>query len=198
MCLKTDIATAFDEALSKIDVSKPKETKQKTDERVKYRATTHAINRAVLRFGIEAEHVSKWINKLMDGAKLINRRQRGLLEYLSDGVRLVVDGKDNVVVTLYSEVSTSFLRPVLDRELRKMERGHTRLIRQIELDKAMSLRKYADMAINYAKARNPKTRELISERMAEVQAIIDGYDMRMDRMEDEYKQRVRAIELIAD
>lgn len=191
MTLQADIVTAFDDALSKVDGLK-------TSQDVNYTVTTHATDRIRLRFGIDTERIGSWVNDLMAKATLIRRNRRGQQEYESDGVRFIVDSKKNTVVTVYSEVSTSFLRPVLDRELRKMERGHTRLIRQIELDKAMTLRKYADMAINYAKARNPKTRELISERMAEVQAIIDGYDMRMERSEDEYKQRVRAIELIAE
>ncbi len=164
----------------------------------KYTPSRHVTDRLKIRFGIAADKATKWINDKMRKAKYVSSNGKNRLTYENDGVQIVVDDSTHVVITVHHAVTTSFLRPVLDRELRKMERGHTRLIRQIELDMAMSLRKYADMAINYAKARNPKTRELISERMAEVQAIIDGYEMRMERSEDEYKQRVRAVELIAE
>lgn len=164
----------------------------------KYTPSRHATDRLRIRFGVQAEMAAKWLNEKMRNAKYVSSGGGNRITYESDGVQIVIDGTTHVVITVHHAVTTSFLKPVLDRELRRMKREHTKLIRQVELDKALTLRKYADNAINYAKARNPKTRELIAERTAELQAIIDGYSTRIERMEDEYKARVRAVELIAE
>lgn len=163
-----------------------------------YAVTTHAIDRARLRFGINTEHVAQWINGLMAKAKFVTQNGRNQSVYVSEGVRLIVDHVSNNVITLYNEVSTDFLQPVIERELRKMERNHTQRTRQIELDRAETLVKYAEMAVNHAKARNPQTRALIAGRMSELQAIIDGYDERVSMIEDEFDTQRRAMELIAN
>lgn len=162
-----------------------------------YYPTTHAMDRISMRFGVDSGKVSSWVNEKMAKAKFLKENKRGQSEYSSEGVRFIVDDRDGAIVTVYGEVSTNFLRPVLERELRKMYRNHTRKVRQMEHDQAEALAKYAEMAMNKAKARNPETRELIAERMAEVWAIIEGYNMRIEREADEYKAKVRAVELIA-
>lgn len=162
-----------------------------------YNVTTHAIDRARLRFGISTEQVTHWVNGLMAKAKYVAQNGRNQSVYVSEGVRLIVDHVSNNVVTLYSEINTDFLQPVIARELRKMERQHTQRMRQIELDRAETLVKYAEMAVNHAKARSPQTRKLIAGRMTELQAIIDGYDERVSFMQDEHDMKKRAIELIS-
>src|SRR5690625_2392311 len=124
MTLQADIVSAFDDELSKVGGLK-------TTQDVNYTVTTHATDRSRLRFGIDTERIVSWVNDLMAKATLIRRNSRGQQEYESKGVRLIVDSRSNTVVTVYSEVSTSFLRPVLDRELRKTARAHTGLIRHI-------------------------------------------------------------------
>lgn len=163
----------------------------------KYTPSRHAIDRLALRFGVEADKATKWFNDKMRKAKYVASNGRNGLTYEVEDARIVVDGNTNVIITIHHKVTTSFLQPVLERELRKMARQHTKVIRQIELDHAMTLRKYADTAFNYARARNPKTRELIAGRMAELQAVADGYMTRIERMNDEYNARVRAVELIS-
>lgn len=164
----------------------------------KYTPSRHATDRLKIRFGIAADKAAKWINDKMRNAKYVSSNGKNRLTYENDGVQIVVDDTTRVVITVHHAVTTSFLRPVLEREMRKLSREHTRLVRQIELDHAMTLRKYADNAVNYAKARNPKTRDLISGRMTELKAVADGYMARIERMEDEYDAKVRAVELIAE
>src|SRR5699024_11909550 len=105
---------------------------------------------------------------------------------------------NNTCITVLGDTATDFLRPALDRELRKLNRFYTRSIRQTELEYAHALRELSDMAINRARARNPKTRELIAERMSDKQADIDGLLTNIERMNDEWKAKKRAIEDIAE
>src|SRR5690625_6194389 len=93
---------------------------------------------------------------------------------------------------------SDFLRPTLEREKRKLERLYTRNIRKLELKYAESLKELADMAINRARARNPNTRAIISDRMADKQEDIDGIVSEIERLEDERKAKVRAIEVISE
>lgn len=184
--ISNDVETAINASLNKTE---------KSPNPMRYSPTTHAFDRIRLRFGVGADLISEWVNDKMNRAELIRKNDKGQCEYLSEGVRFIVDG--NTIVTAYNEVSTGFLKPVLEREMRRIRREHTKIKRQVEMDHALSLQKYAEMAVNKAKARNPETRELIAERMKEVQAVVDGYQTRLERMKDDYKQKIRAVELIS-
>ena len=163
-----------------------------------YMPTTHAIDRARARFGIDEEVVREWINGLMGTAKFIGRNDGGKSLYKSGDVRLVVNDSTRTIITVHHDVSTDFLRPALERELRKLKRLYTRNIRALELKYAEAMRELADMAVNRAKARNPETRALIGERMTEKQSEIDSRINEIERMNDEYSSKKRAIELIAE
>ena len=56
----------------------------------------------------------------------------------------------------------------------------------------------ADMAVNRAKARNPHTREIIAGRMSDKQAEIDGLVREIERSQDEWQAKERAIEVISE
>lgn len=163
-----------------------------------YMPTTHAIDRAKARFGIDAEHVADWLNAMMEDATLIGRNDSGYLTYKSHDVRIVVNEDTNTVITVHHDVKTDFLRPALERELRKLKRHYTKVIRQLELKYAEALRDMGDMAINRAKARNPQTRELIAERLADKQRQADEFATEIERLTSEWKSKVRAIELISE
>lgn len=166
-----------------------------------YRPTSHAIHRAELRYGVDATDVYEWVNGLMDGASIVGfggRDQKNPIYESTEGIRLVIDEARNAVVTILGDVSTDFLRPTLEREKRKLDRLYTRNIRRMELQYAEELRELADMAVNRAKARNPKTRELIAERMADKQDVVCGLLTEIERNKDEWQSRIRAIEVIAE
>ena len=166
-----------------------------------YQPTTHAINRARIRYGIEPAEAAEWINDCMRNATMIGRdgtRHGNPIYESEEGVRFVINPNNNTVITVLGDTATDFLRPALERELRKLNRFYTRSIRQSELEYAHALRELSDMAINRARARNPKTRELIAERMSDKQADIDGLLTDIERMNDEWKAKKRAIEVISE
>lgn len=163
----------------------------------KYQPTKHAIERAELRFGIAPESAVNWFNDLMRKAKYVASNGKNGLVYQVDDIRLVVDGMTNAIITVHDSLSTDFLKPMLERELRKLKREYTRLIRKLELEYAEALQEIGGMAVNRAKARNPKIRELIEGRIAEKQDYADGIISRIERLQDEWNRKERAIEVIA-
>jgi len=164
----------------------------------KYQPTKHAIERAELRFGIAPESAINWFNDLMRKAKYVAANGKNGLVYQADDIRLVVDGMTNAIITVHDSLSADFLKPTLERELRKLKREYTRLTRKLELEYAEALQEIGDMAVNRAKARNPKTRGLIESRIAEKQAYADGVARRIERIQDEWQAKERAIEVISE
>ena len=163
---------------------------------MQYTPTTHAIDRARLRLGVDVTDATKWFNDMMRKAKYVITNDRGQAVYDKDGTRLVVDTRNKMIVTIYNEVKTDFLRPILERELRKLHRHYTPIIRKAEVEQAILLSEYADMAMNRAKARNPKTRSVISSRMAEKQTEIGELETFIRRTKDDWQSKNRAIKLI--
>lgn len=158
----------------------------------------HALDRAKLRFGIELSDATEWFNELMKDANYVSSNGKYRLTYESSGLQIIVDIRNNAIVTVHDSLKLDFLRPSIEREMRRMKREFTKKRRQIELDQALSMQKHAELAVNKAKARNPNTRSLIEGRMDEVKTIIKGYEMRIKRMEDEFYAKCKAVELISE
>lgn len=163
----------------------------------KYQPTKHAIERAELRFGIAPDNAVNWFNELMRKAKYVASNGNNGLVYQVDDIRLVVDGMTNAIITVHDALSADFLKPALERELRKLKREYTLAIRKLELEYAESLKEIGEMAVNRARARNPKIRELIEDRINDKQAYADGVARRIERLADEWQAKERAIEVIA-
>ena len=165
--------------------------------KLKYQPTTHAVERASLRYGIAPEKASEWFNDLMRKSKYIASNGKNGLVYQADDIRIVVDGITNAIITVYDELSADFLKPTLERELRKLKREYTRAIRKLEIEYAEALKEIGEMAVNRARARNPKIRELIEGRINDKQAYADGIVSRIERLQDEWQAKERAIEVIS-
>lgn len=166
---------------------------------MKYMPSLHAINRAVLRYGVPSPEVIEWVNERMKDAIFVGKSDTHKHIYESiDGIRMIIDVDTNAVVTILNTISTEFLAPIMEREKRKLHRKYTRQIRKLELEYAERLTELAEMAINRAKARNPKIRDIIAERITNVQRIINELSTEIERLNDEMSARMRAIEVIAE
>ena len=159
---------------------------------MRYSPTSHAIERARMRFGIKSEKVTEWVNDIMKGAKYVAAQGKNRLLYeSSDGnIRIIVDANTSTVITVHHALRMDFLRPALEREIRKIKREGTRQIRAAERNLAEAYAELAERMRNFANARNPKTRELIESRIEETQADIDDYKRHIERMKDEVKAKV--------
>ena len=167
---------------------------------MKYTPTLHAIERARLRFGIPSESVTEWINAIMADAKYIAANGKNRLIYESEpgDVQIVVDGNTHAVITIHHAVRTDFLRPALDREIRKLKREGTRKVRATERRLAEAYAQLAELSMNYAKARNPNTRELIDGRIRDKEAQINDLKRSIKRQQDDMQAKIKAVELIKE
>src|SRR5690625_7955298 len=90
-----------------------------------YTPTRHAIERARLRFGIEAEPVSEWINAMMAQAKRIGTSSAKGGVYKTEYVRSVVDETTGLVITMHAKLDEDYLKQTQERERRKKKRLYT-------------------------------------------------------------------------
>src|SRR5690625_4455122 len=167
---------------------------------MRYTPTSHAIERARIRFGVRTEKVKEWINEVMKGAKYVAAQGKNRLLYKSsDGnIRIIVDANTRTVVTVHHALRMDFLRPAHEREIRQIKREGTRQIRAAERNLAEAYAELAEKMKNFANARNPKTRELIESRIEEAQADINDYKLHIEQMQDAMQEKIREIELIAE
>src|SRR5690625_3369103 len=167
---------------------------------MRYSPTSHAIERARMRFGVKTEKDTEWINEVMQGAKYVasQGKNRFLYESSDGNNRIIVDANTRAVVTVHHARRIDFLRPTLEREIRKIKREGTRQIRATERNLAEAYAELAERMRNFANARNPQTRKLIESRIEETQADMDDYKRHIERMKDAMQEKIRAIELIAE
>ena len=165
---------------------------------MKYTPTLHAIERAQHRLGIEPAQAKRWFNDKMRQARyLFTQHVRGVeqLIYEHEDVRYVVDSRNNVIVTVKPAVDTSILTPVFEREHRRIKREVTRLTRRHELAIAQLTVEMGERLIAKARARNPKTRELIQRDIDELQTKISGHEAAITREQDRLKNFEKATEV---
>lgn len=162
---------------------------------MKYTPTLHAIERAHHRLGINPTDAKRWFNDTMRKAKYLFTQKYGNKTqaiYEVDDMRIVVDTNNYHIVTVKPSVDTSILTPVFEREHRKLVREVTRNIRKHELIIAELTVDKGERMLSYARARNPKTRELIQRDIDAIKAEIESNEAAITREQDRLENFVRA------
>ncbi len=165
---------------------------------MKYSVTYHAAERARLRFGIEGHSVVEWINDVMKNAKYVSSQGNDRMLYEHEDMQIVVGGSQRKIITIHPNTRLDFLRPALEREVRKIKRETTRNIRATERRLAKEYTELGERLINYANARNPNTREIVAERVSEKESIIKDLKLSIERLEDDLTAKIKAIEVITE
>ena len=168
---------------------------------MKYTPTLHAIERAYHRLGIEPAQAQRWFNETIRKAKYLLSKQVGKRTqaiYETDDVRFVVDTGNNTVVTIYPKLNAfEILKPVFEREQRRIKREVTRNTRKHELAIAELTVEMGERMTARAKAKNPQTRGLIQRDIDAIQAKISGHEAAITREQDRLENFVRAIGVYA-
>lgn len=167
---------------------------------MKYTPTLHAIERARHRLGIEAGEAQRWFNEAMRKSKyLFTQKHAGKTQavYEIDNVRLIVDTGNHTIITVSPTIDTSILKPVFEREHRKLKREVTRITRRHELAIAQLTVEMGERMVAKANARNPKTRELIQRNIDDIQAKIEKCEALITREQDRLENFVRATGVYA-
>lgn len=161
----------------------------------KYTPTLHAIERAHHRLGVEPAQAAKWFNEAMRKAKyLFTQTVRGNTQavYEIEDARIVVDTSAHKIVTIKPALDTSVLKPVFEREHRRIKREVTRNVRQIELTIAELTVEMGERMMAYARAKNPQTRAIIQRDIDDLQAKINAEQSRITTEQDRLDNFVRA------
>lgn len=166
----------------------------------KYTVTKHALERARIRFGVETDEVEAWANDIMRTARYVSSQGGGRLLYeSSDGeIQFVVSDSTHIIITVHGTLRLDFLKPALEREVRKIKRESTRQLRTIERHIADAYSDLAERMTNYANARNPNTRLLIEGRIKETELGIGDLRRKLERLEDETQAKIKAIDVISE
>lgn len=165
-----------------------------------YTPTLHAIERAHHRLGIDPAQSQRWFNDIMRKASYLFTQKAGKNTqaiYETEDVRLIVDTDSKTVVTIYPKLDTSFLKPVFQREERRIKREVTRNVRKHELTIAELTVDKGERMLAYAKAKNPKTRAIIKRDIDAFKAKIDGHLAAITREHDRLDNFARATGVYA-
>src|SRR5690606_33569779 len=133
---------------------------------------------------LRSSEARRWINDTMRKAKYVVTKKRGSRSqaiYEVDDIQVVVDTTNHQVVTIKPAVDTTILTPIFEREGRRIKREVTRNTRKHELAIAQLTVEMGERLIAKARARNPKTRELIQRDIDEIQAQISGHEAAITR-----------------
>lgn len=161
-----------------------------------YKPSLHAIERAGLRFGVPSDQATQWFNDLMSKARYlisqtVSGRTQAVYEY--DGKQLVVDTKNNVIVTIKPVTSVASpivgtVRKTVEREFRKLHRQFTRNYRALNIELAEINLELAQLALNKARAKSPKVQACIQAKIDVLAAQASEVKTKLDRLEDEFEQ----------
>lgn len=141
---------------------------------MKYTVRRHAVERAVQRFGIKPENVANWFNQIMKTATKVSQRDDRDI-YVHHDKRIVVSG--NVVITVIDRDDITLNKNVVkavEREIRKAERVHKRLDKELATIIAELSVEQAQLTLNRLKAKSPKVIASIQTKLDEVAAKIES------------------------
>lgn len=164
-----------------------------------YQVTQHARIRAAERLGIAPEHASNHLNQLMQSAFYRcdrpnkDGRMAKVFDHMKNKTRLIVEG--NVIVTVYKfpketnaesktptvpDIFAEDIRQVIQRRFAKSEREYKRKERVLSIEIAELNLELATHQLSHAKAKSPKVRAGLSDKIAEVQAKVDRVKFELD------------------
>lgn len=164
----------------------------------RYKPTMHALERVKLRLGVSSERAGDWFVDFMSKAEYVASSGKHRMVYEKDGVQAIVDNRNNAIVTIHAEVRIDFLRPVFEREVRKLRREGTRQIRMLERRLAEGYATLSKATLNYANACNPNTRRVIGETIQTINRSVSDLTIDIERKEDEIQAKIKAIEVLAE
>jgi hypothetical protein len=142
---------------------------------LRYSIRRHAVERAVERFGIKPEQVSKWFNQMMENATLVSKR-RNCDVYVHKDKRIVIDG--SYVVTVMDRTDITLNKNVVkavERELRKAERLHKSVDKKLATVIAELSIEQAQLTLNKLKAKSPKVIASIQTKLNAVNSKIEEF-----------------------
>jgi hypothetical protein len=153
----------------------------------KYTAKPHAIDRALLRFGISSEYAENWFNQLMQTARHVGTDGKRDI-YDHKGKRIIIDGTE--VVTIFEVADLPFASKVaklVERELKKAKKEADKTIKALSIEVAEKTIEQATLSLNFLKAKSPSAKRSIQSKIEEVNRLISDLKTELKRQDDAYK-----------
>lgn len=179
-----------------------------------YKITKHAIDRAIERLGCpsESDAVNR-LNQLAQSAFYVGDipHERGgrvrVCDHVKKRVRLIISHSDEII-TVYpfdevaGAVKANSRTPLSDKvtsfvskELRKAETQFKRLSRRAEIEMAELGMELAQLALNKAKAKSPKVKAAIADRIRDKNALLSEISERVEREADQFNKLKKGAEM---
>lgn len=153
----------------------------------KYTARPHAVDRALLRFGISSEYAENWFNQLMSTARHIGEEGKRQV-YDHKGKRIIVQGTE--IITIFNVADLPFagkVSTVVERELKRLKKVYDKRTKELEINLAEENIEFATVKLNYLKAKSPKVKRTLQIKLGEISERLNVINLELSRMKDEYK-----------
>ncbi|MEK5109879.1 hypothetical protein MHI57_24770 [Cytobacillus sp. FSL K6-0129] len=155
-----------------------------------YIVTKHAIQRAVERLGQTEQHAPHHLKQLMQTAFYQGETPgpngfiRKFYDHFKTKTRLVVIGEKIITVYKFPEaVPIPFadeVAQVIKRKFAKSERDFKRKERALSIEIAEFNVELAQHRLSYAKAKSPKVRESLSDKISELETKVGRIQFELD------------------
>lgn len=182
----------------------------------KYFVSEHAIDRAVERLGFTREHAANRLLQLIQTAFFVGEMSSGgakpgsrlYFDHVKSRVRLVV-GENNVIITVYkfpddvrtndSSIPQAFaddIRQLVQRKFKAKERDFKRKQRALEIELAELNLELAQLTLNKLKAKSPKARNSIADKIDEVTTKVERIKFEINQAESAFEAMTKEVDAI--
>jgi len=169
-----------------------------------YNPSVHAVERIRERFGIMEENAKNFVNQLMAVAKYVTTQPDGKVVYKHAGrdTMIVVDERTKTIVTVKPPVtlkaqlsaSNPFYKDItatIKRELTKAQRQFTKEFRSLSESQALVQIEIAQLTLNKARAKNPKTQSVIQANIDVALGLFDEIGGALGELTTEFERTKR-------
>ena len=154
---------------------------------MKYSPRPHAVDRALIRFGIPSDQAKCWFNQLLETARFIGEHNKKQI-FDHKGKRIITEG--NEIVTIIKAVDLPFagkISRMVERELNKAKKELDKKERELSIEIAELTVEQATLNLNRLKAKSPTVKKSIADKLAKVNERINELKVVLEREKDDFK-----------
>lgn len=176
----------------------------------KYIVTAHAKQRAAERLDVPESHAENHVNQLMQTAYYVgstpgkNGKLAKVFDHYKSQTRIIV-GTDEKVITVYKfpQINTALelpqvfaddIRQLIQRKLNAKKRDFKRKQRALEIEHAEHNLELAQLTLNQAKAKSPKTRSSLAEKISEIKTKLERVDFELKTLTQDFETFTQGAE----
>lgn len=150
----------------------------------KYTVRHHAVDRALLRFGIGSDQAENWFNQLMMNARFLGK-QGGQEYYDHKGKRIVVQETEIVTVMRAEDLPfANKIASLVEKEMKKAKKALVKKERELSIRIAEVTIEQATLTLSFLKAKSPSVKNKINEKLDIVNAELNELNLELQRERD--------------